>query len=159
MRQSRLLLPFSVTVVLAGCQPPPPPAPPPPPPPPLPPHFGPPPAARCDTSSFDLPDGGTAAVTLTLSNEGGYCAVAVTGTGGRPFDVPLLPTPPRHGTVKVIRYNGKNSVEYVPTIGYVGADAFTVRFIRAGKPGYAVLTATVTVAGAVSVSSGPAAKK
>lgn len=146
-------------VALAGCEKPPPPAPPPPPPPPPPPHVGPPPAVRCDVSPVDLPDGGAAAVTLTLSNEGGYCAVALTGTGGKPFDAPLLSTLPKHGVVKVIRYNGKNSVEYVPATGYVGADAFTVRFIRAGKPGYAVLSATVTIAGAVSVSSGPAAKK
>lgn len=134
--------------VLAGCKPPPPPAVAPPPPPPLPPHIGPPPAAHCSVAPFKVADGGTATVTMSVSNEGGYCAATLTTAAGAAFDAPLVPAMPAHGTPRVVKYNGQTSVEYTPNTGYVGTDSFVVRLIIKGKPTDTTLNVAVTVGGA-----------
>ncbi len=128
---------------LAGCAPPA--APPPQPPPQLPPHLGPPPAASCQVSPFKVADGGTATVNMTLSNEGGYCAATLTADSGKPFDAPLLHTPPLHGSARIIKYNGRTSVEYTPDAGYNGTDHFVTRLIVRGTPGYTTLDVTANV--------------
>ncbi len=137
-------LPLAATVaLLAGCQKPPPPiveA-----PPPLPPHLGPPPAANCIVSPFTVHNGGTASVKMTVSNDGGYCAAALTADSGQPFDAPLVPEKPRHGDDSVVQYNHKTSIEYVPTTGYVGPDAFTVKLIVKGQPGYTTINLAIDV--------------
>jgi len=133
-----------VAVLLAGCA-----KPPPPlvvePPPPLPPHLGPPPAATCTVAPFHVADGGTAAISMTVSNDGGYCAATLTTAAGAPFDAPLEPQTPAHGTAAVVQYNHKTSVEYVATPGYVGHDSFTAELIIKGQPGYTTLNVTVDV--------------
>jgi hypothetical protein len=100
----------TLAVLLQGCAQPPAP-PPPPPPPPLPHHAGPPPAKTCTVAPFSVKDGGTADVQMTVSNEGGYCAATLTAASGQPFDAPLVPVPPLHGVPRVVKYNGKTSVE------------------------------------------------
>ncbi len=132
---------------LAGCKPPPPPVTAPPPP-PLPPHIGVGPAARCDVAPFKVMDGGTTAISMSVSSEGGYCAATLTTAAGKPFDAPLVPVVPVHGTPRVVKYNGKTSVEYAPNAGYVGSDSFVVRLIIKGQPGYTTLNVAVTVGGA-----------
>ncbi len=136
---------LAIGVLVAGCQPPA--APPPAAPPPLPPHAGPPPAAVCQVAPFSVPDGGTTNVSLTVSNEGGYCAAKLTAANGNPFDAPLVPVLPLHGTPRVIKYNGQTSVEYTPNAGYTGHDSFVVKLILRGKPGYTTLNMSVTVQG------------
>ncbi|MFX8976553.1 hypothetical protein ABTN19_19390, partial [Acinetobacter baumannii] len=78
-------------------------------------------------------------------NDGGYCAAAFTAQNGQPYDAPLLMLRPRHGSVAVVRYNGKTSVEYIPSPAYAGPDRFTVRLILRGKPGYTTVNGNVTV--------------
>jgi hypothetical protein len=129
--------------LLAGCAKPP--APVAEPPPPLPPHLGPPPAASCLVAPFHVADGGTADVTMTVSNDGGYCAAALTAASGKPFDAPLVPEKPLHGDDSVVEYNGKTSVEYTANQGYVGHDAFVVKLILKGQPGYTTLNVSVDV--------------
>jgi hypothetical protein len=136
---------LAISVLLAGCQPPP--APPPAALAPLPPHAGPPPAATCQVAPFAVPDGGTTNVSVTVSNEGGYCAAKLTASSGKPFDAPLVPVLPLHGTPHVIKYNGQTSVEYTPTAGYLGHDSFIVKLILRGQPGYTTLNMSVTVQG------------
>jgi hypothetical protein len=146
--QARRLVPRFLPVIglgtlLAGCaQPPPPvveaPA-------PLPPHLGPPPAASCVVAPFHVADGGTADVNMTVSNDGGYCAATLTAANGKPFDAPLVPEKPAHGEDSVVEYNGKTSVEYTANQGYVGHDAFTVKLILKGQPGYTTLNVAVDV--------------
>ncbi len=127
---------------LVGCAKPeaPPPA---PPPTALPPHAGPPPAAQCSVNPFSVRDGGTANVVMSVSNEGGYCAATLTTEGGVPFAAPLVPVAPLHGIPRVVRYNGKTSVEYAPQPGFVGHDSFIVKLIVRGKPGYTTLNMSV----------------
>jgi hypothetical protein len=113
----------------------------------IPPHAGPPPAATCTVAPFHVPDGGTTDVAITVSNEGGYCAAKLTAASGKPFDAPLVPVLPLHGTPRVIRYNGHTSVEYTPEPGYNGHDSFIVKLILRGQPGYTTLNMSVTVQG------------
>jgi hypothetical protein len=129
--------------LLAGCQQPPPPvvvAP----PPPLPPHLGPPPAALCTVAPFKVADGGTADVSMTLSNDGGYCAAQLTASDGQPFDAGLVPARPPHGKETVIHYNHKTSIEYIAEPGYVGPDGFTVKLIH-GAGAYTTLNIHIDV--------------
>ncbi len=115
------------------------------PPPPLPLHRGPPLAALCTVAPFHVTDGGTAAVSMTVSNDGGYCAATLMAGNGQPYDAPLVPARPLHGDETVVRYNGKTSVEYAATPGYAGPDSFTVRLILRGQSGYTTLNVTVNV--------------
>lgn len=146
--QAKFLVPFlSLGLALQACAPKPPPPAPPPPPPPPPPHIGPPKAATCTVAPFQVTDGGTAAVVMRVSNEGGYCAAALTAASGKPYDAPLVPVLPRHGTPRVVKYDGKTSVEYVPDSGYAGPDNFVVHLIVKGLPTYTTLNVAVTVVG------------
>ncbi len=136
-----------LATIMAGCAKPPPPAPPPPPPPPppLPPHLGGPPAAQCSVVPFTVADGGTVTVSMTLSDDGGYCAATLVSASGKPFDAPLVPVRPLHGHETVVKYNGKTSVEYSADKGYTGSDQFTVKLISKGTPGYTTLNMAITV--------------
>ncbi len=145
MQAKTILSLLALALAVQACQPKPlPPAPPPPPPPP-PPHVGPPPAAKCNVAPFHVADGGSATVEITLSNEGGYCAATLTAANGQPYDAPLVPVLPTHGTPRVMKYNGKTSVEYAPESGFVGKDNFTVRLILKGTPAVTTLNVGVTV--------------
>ncbi len=142
--QVRTGISLFAAVMLAGCHAAPPPAPPPPPA-PLPPHIGPPPAKSCTVAPFKVTNGGTADIAMTVSNEGGYCAATLTADNGKPFDAPLVPVLPEHGTPRVVKYNGKTSVEYTPDTGYVGHDSFVVHLLEQGAPGHTTLNLSVTV--------------
>jgi hypothetical protein len=94
---------------------------------------------------FAVKDGGTANVSITLSNEGGYCAATLTADSGQPYAVGLVPVMPLHGITRVVKYNGKTSVEYSPQPGYSGHDSFIVKLIVRSQPGYTVLNMSVNV--------------
>ena len=111
----------------------------------LPPHLGPPPAATCTVAPFHVANLGTAAVSMVVSGDGGFCAAALTADNGKPFDAPLLRVPPEHGSARVPKYNGKTSVEYSSLPGYKGPDHFKVQFVESGTPGYTTLNVSVTV--------------
>ncbi len=111
----------------------------------LPPHLGPPPAALCTVAPFRVADGGTAAIAMVVSNDGGFCAAPLTAASGQPFDAPLVPLRPLHGDEAVVRYNGKTSVEYSAKQGYVGHDSFTVHLILKGQAGYTTLNVGIDV--------------
>ncbi len=134
---------FALGALLASCAKPP--APVPEAPPPLRPHLGPPPAASCSVAPFHVADGGMTAVSMQVSSEGGYCAATLVAENGRPFDAPLEPVVPMHGKARVVKYNGRTSVEYTPVAGYVGPDSFTVRLILRDRPGYTTLNVSVAV--------------
>ena len=111
----------------------------------LPPHYGPPPAQTCTLAPYTLAEGGTTAVAMTVSSDGGYCAIHASEAAGGPFDVGIEPSPPEHGTAHIIKYNGQTSVEYIARAGYVGADKFVAELIRQGQPGYTTLSVSVSV--------------
>ncbi len=146
--QPRMLVSLIVPLIglsglLAGCAKPP--APVAEAPAPLPPHLGPPPAASCVVAPFHVADGGTADISMVVSNDGGYCAAALTAANGEPFDAPLVPEKPTHGEDSVVQYNHKTSVEYTANAGYVGHDRFVVKLILKGQSGYTTLNVSVDV--------------
>ena len=104
-----------------------------------------PPAALCTVAPFHVTDGGTASISMAVSNDGGFCAASLTAGSGQPFDAPLVHDKPLHGEQTVVRYNRKTSVEYIAKRGYVGHDAFTVRLILKGQAGYTTLNVSVDV--------------
>ena len=126
-------------------------------PPPLPPHLGPPPAAICTLTPFHVTDGGIASVAMTISNDGGYCAVTLTSGSGQAFDAGLVPIRPQHGGdnggLSVVHYNQKTNIEYWSAAKYVGQDRFTVHLIKKDQPGSTTVNVAVTV-----VPPGTAAK-
>ena len=134
---------MGLTAAMSGCAPKTPP--PEPQPPPLPPHLGPPQAGYCVVTPFKVTDGGSADVAMALNNDGGYCAAALTANSGKPYDAPLETAAPSHGVAHVVRYNGKTSIEYIPAPGFAGKDAFTIRLIVRGMPGYTTLNVAATV--------------
>ncbi len=135
---------LALGVLLSGCQKPP--APVADAPAPLPYHLGLSPAAVCTVAPFHVADGGTAVVSMTVANDGGYCAATLTNNAGLPFDAPLLPARPPHGErTTVVKYNGKTSIEYTPNAGYSGPDSFTVHLINRGQSGFTTLQVNVTV--------------
>ena len=123
-------------------------------PPPLPPHQGS-PAAVCTVAPFHVADGGTATVSMVISNDGGYCTAPLTAGNGQPYDAALVHIKPLHGEDMIQRYNGRTSIEYSAKPGYVGRDSFPVQLILKGQAGYTTLNVTVDVqpAGAVAKTS------
>ncbi len=140
---ARLAIPGALALLLAGCAQTPPPA---PPPPPLPAHLGPPPAATCKVAPYQISEGGTGTVQMTVSNDGGYCAATLTAANGKPYDAPLETVLPRLGHARVVKYNGKTSIEYESNPGATGTDDFTVRLIERGKPGFTTVNVHVLLA-------------
>ena len=108
-------------------------------------HYGPPPARLCKLSPFALAEGASTPVQMTVSNDGGYCAIMVAQKAGGAFDAGLEPVQPSHGTALIIKYNNQTSIEYVPEPRHLGTDAFTVRLIVRGQPGYTTLPVAVTI--------------
>ncbi len=96
-------------------------------------------------SPFKVVDGGSADIGMTVSNEGGYCAASLTAANGKPFDAPLVPVVPEHGTPRVVKYNGKTSVEFTPNVGYIGHDSFVVHLLLHGMTGHTTLNMSVNV--------------
>jgi hypothetical protein len=107
--------------------------------------LGPPQAARCDVVPFHVTDRGPVKISMSLNNDGGYCAATLTAPNGKPYDAPLVHELPLHGQPRVQKYEGKTSVEYVPEAGFTGTDHFTVRLIEKGVPGYTTLDVTAIV--------------
>lgn len=139
---ARVILGFAaISLAVQGCSPKPPLAP----TAEMPLHYGPPPARVCTLSPFALTDGAATPVAMTISNDGGYCAIMVTQKDGNAFAAGLEPTQPAHGSALIIKYNNKTSIEYVPETSYAGADAFSVKLITREVPGYTTLNVAVTV--------------
>ncbi len=112
---------------------------------PMPLHYGPPPARLCRIVPFTLSEGASTPVRMTTSNDGGYCAIMVTQKAGGAFDAGLEPVQAAHGTALIIKYNNQTSIEYVPEQRYAGPDAFEVKLIVRGQPGYTTLNVAVSV--------------
>jgi hypothetical protein len=98
-------------------------------------------ATTCVAPAASSPADGTAvAAQVQMSDEGGWCGVAL-NRGGAPFDSYLMVTRPAHGHVLAHRVGSITRVDYTPDAGFVGTDSFAVRMI----PGNAVLQESVAV--------------
>lgn len=88
-----------------------------------------------------LADGKESATTMTLANDGGWCAIAVHQDGPAPFTAGLLTTRPEHGKVFVHSVGDETRIDYTPESRFGGNDSFVVRLL----PGDAVIQAAAMV--------------
>ena len=91
--------------------------------------------------SLSLDPGKPAETEITVGNDGGWCAVTVAQSGGKPFDAGLVSTRPAHGKLLVHSVGDDTRIDYTPEAGFTGSDAYAVRLV----PGQAVLSVKVTV--------------
>lgn len=86
-------------------------------------------AQVCTVTPNELPVGQPASAQMQVRNDGGWCAVRIADKDGTPFSYPLMRQRPEHGMVAVNKVNNNSRIEYTPTAGYAGTDAFTVALV------------------------------
>jgi hypothetical protein len=97
-------------------------------------------ARSCSVPNTTTSPGKESVTPMTVSNSGGWCAIAV-NDNGRPYATFLLIARPAHGEVFVHAVGDATRIDYTPNRGYVGNDSFAVRLL----PGDAIVRANVTV--------------
>lgn len=109
-------------------------------------------AASCQVTppAPALADGQQSAATITVANDGGWCAISVAQSGVPnapvPYSAGLLTSVPAHGKVLIHSVGDATRIDFTPERGATGPDAFTVRLV----PGNAEIRVSV------SVTPGPA---
>lgn len=98
-------------------------------------------AKLCTVPAVSLEAGKTAAASITVGNDGGWCGLLIHQDGPKPYDAGLLTTRPTHGTVTIHSVGDNTRIDYVPDARYTGPDSYVVSLL----PGSPVLRVTVTV--------------
>ena len=97
-------------------------------------------ARQCVASHPQLMAGRTVDATMSVANDGGWCAISVQ-LDGQPYASGLLTEPPARGKVYIHPVGNFTRIDYTPDAGFSGTDRFVVQLI----PGNPVLRTTVTV--------------
>ena len=97
-------------------------------------------ARQCVTSHPQLTAGKTVDATMSVANDGGWCAISVQ-LDGQPYAAGLLAEPPVRGKVYIHPVGNFTRIDYTPDAGFSGTDRFVVQLI----PGNPVLRTAVTV--------------
>jgi len=108
-------------------------------------------AKSCTVPAVELADGKSAEAAMRLSNDGGWCAIAVAQRGHAPYAAGVLQTRALHGQVFIHTVGDDTRIDYTPDAGFSGTDSFAVRLI----PGNPVLTVNVTVTPGAHVTETP----
>jgi len=101
-------------------------------------------AAKCTVQVPERPaDGATVSGTMAVLNDRGWCGVDLLRPvpGWEPFLYGLLTKRAANGTVTIHTVGDTTRVDYVPDVGFSGADSFAVRL----APGNATVQVAVTV--------------
>ncbi|MBV8456551.1 MAG: hypothetical protein JO122_08045 [Acetobacteraceae bacterium] len=98
-------------------------------------------AKRCTVSAVTPGAEKVATATMTVGNDGGWCAIAVHQPGPEPFAAGLLIRPASRGKVYIHAVGNNTRIDYTPDPGYVGADSFLVTLL----PNRSEVQANVTV--------------
>jgi hypothetical protein len=98
-------------------------------------------ARSCTVPKLSLADGKPSEAPMTVGNDGGWCALTVAQSDGRPYDAGLLKQQPGHGKVLIHEVGDSTRIDYTPDPRFTGTDSFQVMLI----PGDAVIRAAVTV--------------
>jgi hypothetical protein len=98
-------------------------------------------AKSCDAPRLSPASGEKTAVTMKVTNDGGWCAIRAYQAGPKPFDAGLLLTRPSHGSILIHEVGDDTRIDYTPDRRFAGNDTFAVKLI----PGNATLNVTVTV--------------
>ncbi len=113
------------------------------------------PARACVVTPIVLRDGGESTTTMTVTNDGGFCAAALADGNSRPFEVGLVTAPPVHGKPLIHTVGNKTEIDYTPAKGFVGSDSFIVRLRTAKVDSLLHLTVVVTLVGEAYTSGKP----
>ncbi len=113
------------------------------------------PARACTVTPIVLRDGGESATTMTVTNDGGFCAASLADSAGRPFEVGLVTAPPVHGKPLIHTVGSKTDIDYTPAHGFVGSDSFIVRLRTTKVDSLLHLTVVVTPVGEAYTSGHP----
>lgn len=98
-------------------------------------------AKSCTVSPITPPaPGKDTTATMTVGNDGGWCAITV-ADGGHPYAAELLTARPAHGRVFYHPVGDATQIDYTPNRGYAGDDSFTVRLL----PGEGLIRVNVSV--------------
>ena len=97
-------------------------------------------ARQCVASHPQLIAGRSVDATMSVVNDGGWCAISVQ-LDGQPYAAGLLTGPPARGRVYIHPVGNFTRIDYTPDAGFSGADQFVVQLI----PGNPVLRTAVTV--------------
>lgn len=114
------------------------------------------PARACEVTPIVLHDGGESTTTMTVTNDGGFCAAALSDQSGRPFEVGLVTAPPTHGKPLIHTVGNKTDIDYTPARGFVGNDSFIIRLRTPKVDSLLHLTVVVTPVGEAYTSGHPA---
>lgn len=101
-------------------------------------------AKLCKVPAVKPVAGKTVAVTMTVGNDGGWCAIAVHRTEAgapAPYAAGLLTARALNGRVYIHTVGADTRIDYTPRAGYAGPDRFAVSLL----PGQAVIQVEVTV--------------
>ena len=98
-------------------------------------------AKQCTVSPVTPVAGKEVSATMSVGNDGGWCAISVHQEGPSPFAAGLLTVPAGHGRVYIHPVGDDTRIDYTPDVGYVGPDAFTVTLL----PGHSVIRTIVKV--------------
>lgn len=113
-------------------------------------------AAGCHVTPISLKDGGESTTTMTVGNDGGFCAIALSDSAGRPFEVGLITAAPTHGKPLVHTTGSMTDVDYTPDPRFVGSDSFVVRLRTHTVDSLLHVTVIVTAPGNTASSGQPA---
>ncbi len=93
------------------------------------------PAAVCIVPPLHAPASGRISTTMNLDNDGGFCKLDITKTGGGQFASFIVVKVPGHGSPLLYNYDGASRITYTPTGGYLGPDSMTVELVPGpGQP-------------------------
>jgi len=101
-------------------------------------------AKLCKVAPVKLEAGKTVAATMTVGNDGGWCAITVHRTEAgapEPYAAGLLTARAEHGRVYIHTVGADTRIDYTPVAGYAGPDQFTVSLLPDG----AAIQVSVTV--------------
>ena len=101
-------------------------------------------AKLCKVTQVKPQAGKTVAATMTIGNDGGWCAIAVHQTEAgapEPYAAGLLTARAAHGRVYIHTVGADTRIDYTPVAGYAGPDRFSVSLL----PESAAIQVSVTV--------------
>jgi hypothetical protein len=97
----------------------------------------------CKVNDVPPQPGKQVADSISVGNDGGWCALTLSTTKGAPYGAGLLTQRPAHGKVYIHTVGDATRVDYTPERGYTGPDKFTIDLL----PEQADVAVTVTVTG------------
>jgi hypothetical protein len=98
-------------------------------------------ARSCTVAPVSPVAGKQVEATMSVVNDGGWCAVTVQQEDKTPYTAGLVTARPKHGKVFVHSVGANTRIDYTPAAGFAGPDEFSIKLL----PGDAVIAVAATV--------------